>query len=499
MLAAIHAIKLRSIDHRSGWQIMTHFIGPALPRRTLFKTSSAAAFMAGLLPWSRPAAGGVSEHRLVAAPDRARLVPAPYGETAVWSYNGQVPGPEIRVRQGERLRVVVENRLREETTIHWHGVRVPNAMDGVPHLTQKPIAPGETFVYEFGCPDAGTFWYHPHQRSFEQVGRGLAGALIVEEPTPIQVDRDITWVLGDWRLLRDAQISDDFGNMMDTGMAGRIGNTVTINGRVTETFPVQAGERIRLRLINAANARIFGLEFKGHRPQIVAFDGQPVEPHTPDRVVLGPAMRVDLVIDMTGEPGARFQVIDSFYTGLEYRLVDFIYGDTPLREHPLETPIRLPKNPLPEPDLKAATRHEVAFGGGMMSGMMGGGMMGGGMMQGMRHGGVWTVNGVSATGHVMDPMLTLALGRSYVLALHNDTAWHHPIHLHGHSFRVIGRNGHPTTYKEWQDTVLMAPREKVEIAFVADNPGDWMLHCHILEHQEAGMMGVIRVAGGGAT
>jgi FtsP/CotA-like multicopper oxidase with cupredoxin domain len=351
----------------------------------------------------------------------------------------------------------------------------------------------------------------------EQVGRGLYGPLIVEEPNPLAVDRDITWILDDWRLLADASISGDFDNMMDTGMAGRIGNTVTINGRLPDTFPVRAGERLRLRLINAANARIFGLEFEGHQPQIIALDGQPVEPHAAgdDRIVLGPAMRADLIVDMTGAPGGRFRVIDTFYRDREYRLVDLVYADRPLRDNLPDTPIRLPNNPLAEPDLGTAQRHDVSFGGGMMGGMMGsgmrggmggmmdGGMMDGGMMdgemmermmQGMRHDGVWTVNGVSASGHVMEPMLTLSRGRGYLLALHNDTAWHHPIHLHGHSFRVVSRDGRPTRYREWQDTVLMAPDERVEVALVADNPGDWMIHCHILEHQAAGMMGVIRVA-----
>jgi len=167
-------------------------------------------------------AASSAEHHLVAHPGRAPLVGARYPETAVWSYNGTVPGPEIRDRQGERLRITVENQLAEETTIHWHGLRVPNAMDGVPHLTQKPIAPGETFIYEFEGPDAGTYWYHPHQRSFEQVGRGLYGPLIVEEREPIQVDRDVTWVLDDWRLLQDAQISDDFGGFMDASHNGRV-------------------------------------------------------------------------------------------------------------------------------------------------------------------------------------------------------------------------------------------------------------------------------------
>jgi FtsP/CotA-like multicopper oxidase with cupredoxin domain len=122
------------------------------------------------------------------------------------------------------------------------------------------------------------------------------------------------------------------------------------------------------------------------------------------------------------------------------------------------------------------------------------GMAGGNMMEMMQSGKIWFVNGVATLGHVMAPMLTLARGRSCVLSLANETMWWHPMHLHGHAFRVISRNGAPTARREWQDTVLMAPQETVEIAFVADNPGDWMFHCHVLEHQESGMMGVIRIA-----
>ncbi|WP_353642149.1 multicopper oxidase family protein [Mesorhizobium sp. WSM2239] len=470
-------------------------------------------------------AAAVREVRLRAAPGRVSLVPEPYGETPAWCYNGAVPGPEIRVRQGERLRVEVENGLAEETTVHWHGVRVPNAMDGVPHLTQTPIGAGERFVYEFDAVDAGTFWYHPHQRGFEQVGRGLYGPLIVEENEPVRVDRDVTWVFGDWRLTKSAQISDDFGNMHDIHHNGRVGNTVTINGRVPDSFAVSKGERIRLRLINAANARIFSLDFAGHEPIVIALDGQPVTPHAPDggQVVLGPAMRADLIVNMTGEPGSRVSVVDRFYQGLEYRLVDLAYADGPLRERAPDWPMELPANPLPEPDLETASRNEVVFNGGMMGemvaqdmgesmgpgapgSMMGdmkpGGMMGdmnsmmGGMMRMMNSGAAWFINGVAADegSHVMKPMLTLARDKSHVIAMTNATAWHHPMHLHGHSFRVISRNGQPTRRREWQDTVLLSPREKVEIAFVADNPGDWMFHCHVLEHQAGGMMGVIRVA-----
>lgn len=476
--------------------------GPTVTRRTLL-AATAATLAGAMLPVrsSRAArAPALHEIRLRTAAGRVRLVPEPYGETPVWCYNGRVPGPELRVRQGDRLRVIVENGLDAETTVHWHGLRVPNAMDGVPHLTQPPIGPGARFVYTFDAVDAGTFWYHPHARSLEQVERGLYGALIVEEPEPIRVDRDVTWVLDDWRLTRTAEIGEDFGNLHDMSHGGRIGNTVTINGRIPETFPVRRGERIRLRLVNAANARIFGLDFTGHAPIVIALDGQPVTPHAPEGglVVLGPAMRADLVLDMTGAPGHRVSVLDRFYAGNAYRLVDLAYADAPLRDRVPDWPVALPANPVPEPDLATAVRHEVVFTGGMMGGMVMQEMAG---LDGavvptidmMRAGRMWLLNGVAAEGHVMAPMLTLERGRSCVLAMTNATAWHHPMHLHGHAFRVIARNGRPTRHREWQDTVLVAPRERVEIAFVADNPGDWMFHCHVLEHQAGGMMGIIRV------
>ncbi len=475
---------------------------PALSRRGFLAGSGAAISM-------RPVwAGTPNTFTLRAAQGRAQLVPERWGETDVWCYGGAVPGPKIRVRQGDRLSITVENALAEETTVHWHGLRVPNAMDGVPHLTQAPIARGETFTYEFNAVDAGTFWYHPHQRSFEQVGRGLYGALIVEEADPPQVDRELVWVLDDWRLTQDASIAGDFGGFRDMSHAGRLGNTLTINARVPDAVPVRAGERIRLRLINAANARIFTLDFGDLAPQVIALDGQPVTPHAAPggRVVLGPAMRADLMLDVSAAPGTKVRITDRFFAQDAYGLVDLAVAETPLRDSPPDWDMALAPNPLPEPDIARARRHEVTFTGGMMGGMverqMGladdrggmGGMMGGGMMNRMHDSGIWFVNGVAAEGHILDPMLTLERDASHVIAMTNATAFHHPIHLHGHSFRVINRDGTPTAHREWQDTVLMAPRERVEIAFVADNPGNWMFHCHILEHQAGGMMGVIRVA-----
>ena len=476
----------------------------ALPmsRRQFLLTSTAAAASVAL-PWplralAKQGEPGLREYQLKLGSAAVPLLGPDRKNVAVWAYNGQVPGPTLRVRQGERLRVVVENGLAESTTVHWHGIRVPNAQDGVPYLTQEPIAVDARYVYEFECPDAGTFWYHPHQRSYEQVGRGLYGPLIVEERDPIRVDRDVTWVLDDWRIGRDGQISDSFGHPHDIAHGGQIGNLVTVNGTLMPAFPLRTGERVRLRLVNAANARIFALSFADHTPTIIAYDGQPVTPHAPadGRVVLGPAMRVDLILDDTGKPGGRYRVRDTFYRGLEYDLLELAYDTRPLREELLSTPVQLPANPLREPDLTAAERHEIRFQGGMMGNLSGATLNGRpmNMMQMMHSGKAWAVNGIVASGHVLDPVLILRRDRSYRLQLVNDTAWPHPIHLHGHSFRVLSRNGRPTPHREWQDTVLMSPEERVEIAFVADNPGDWMFHCHILEHQLGGMMAVIRVA-----
>jgi FtsP/CotA-like multicopper oxidase with cupredoxin domain len=283
-----------------------------------------------------------------------------------------VPGPEIRVRLGQSLGVAVDNRLDGDTTVHWHGLRIAKAMDGVPGLTQPPIAAGASFAYEFTPPDAGSFWYHPHVRSSEQQGRGLHGVLIVDEPSPIAVDRDIVWVLDDWRLTRDAAVHERFGNLMDASHAGRIGNTVTLNGRLADEVAVRAGERVRLRLVNTANARIFALTFAGHAPSVVALAGQPVASHASDggRLVLAPAQRVDLILDMAGTPGSRHRVVDSRDPRRPYRFVDLVYDRArPVRASPLDAPIRLAANNLAEPDLATARRHDIVLAGGAMGRM----------------------------------------------------------------------------------------------------------------------------------
>nr|WP_246709885.1 multicopper oxidase family protein [Rhizobium laguerreae] len=466
--------------------------------------ASAGLLLTATLPPLPAWAASSNEYRIVAEPGRARLAGPNGPETGVWTYGGTIPGPIVRLRQGEPARLVVENRLDQETTVHWHGIRLPNPMDGVPGLTQPPITPGESFLYEFTPPDAGTFWYHPHANSLEQLGRGLAGAVIVEEREPVAVDRDLLWLLSDWRLTEEGRIASGFGNHMEAAMSGRVGNTVTLNGKVSEAEPFLAGERIRLRLANGSLARIMALRFEGHRPVVIAIDGQPCDPHEPEagRILLGPAMRVDLMLDLQGEPERRYDVVDDFYDGLSYQVTQLAYDEAaPIRGRVADAALELPRNPLPEPDLGSAERHTLTLQGGMMStaGMSGlgnmNGMMGGGMM-GMGSGAVWAINGQSMTGdgHAgMEPALTFQRGRSIVLELRNETAWWHPMHFHGHSLKVLSRNGKPMPHRQWQDTVLMAPKDAVEVAFVADNPGCWMLHCHVMDHQMSGMMTVLRV------
>ena len=466
-------------------------------RRSALKLLAAAPFIGSCAATPSPSIPSV---RLAAGVTRQRLISEAYPETEVWAYQGSVPGPTLRYKQGDTLRVEFENHLPEETTIHWHGIRVPNAMDGVPHVTQAPVRPGGRFIYEFPLPDAGTYWYHPHARSQEQVARGLYGALIVEERDPPRVDRDLTWVLSDWRLAPDASQREDFDSLFDITHAGRIGNTVAINGRFTEkdgTLAVRSGERIRLRLINAAVARIFRIRFAEHAPRIIAWDGQPVAPYADDGgIVLGPGMRADVILDCVHEPGFRAEVHDDFYPRAPTRLMEVIYHGPPLREAISDTAIALQANALPEPDPERAVRHEVLFQGGAM------GTVRDALFDGQRvslarlvreHKIAWVVNGTAASGHGHARVMTLQRGGHYLLDLINETAWHHPIHLHGHVFRIISRNGVAALPRAWGDTVLLAPRERVEVAFVADNPGDWMLHCHVLAHQAAGMAAMLRV------
>jgi FtsP/CotA-like multicopper oxidase with cupredoxin domain len=197
-------------------------------------------------------------------------------QTPVWSYNGQIPGPVIHGKEATTLVIDFLNKLKEPSSIHWHGLRIDNAMDGVPGVTQEPVRPGENFTYRLKLEDAGTFWYHPHFNSSEQLERGLKGVLIVEEVEKQSWSRDLLWLLDDWLLQKDGTIYPQFNTGRDLMHDGRWGNVPTINGKFRPEYLVRPGERIRLRLINGANARIFSPRFEGLSADIIAVDGKPV-------------------------------------------------------------------------------------------------------------------------------------------------------------------------------------------------------------------------------
>jgi FtsP/CotA-like multicopper oxidase with cupredoxin domain len=413
--------------------------------------------------------------------------------TPVWGYNGRSPGPILRVRQGDELRVRLINQLEQPTSLHWHGVRIVNAMDGVPALTQEAVAPGKSFDYRFSCPDAGTFWYHPHIMSSEQVARGLHGVLIVEELDPPQADQDLVFVVDDWRLTRDGHVhAESFGSIAERAHAGRYGNTFTLNGSTNHEVPVKAGERLRLRICSVSNANVFGLKFDDHAMHVIAVDGQPVAPFEAENglVVLASGQRSDVIADMTGKPGTKSSIRLLTYDG-QHVVGQFVYHRSERRRTKLlDSPIALPANPL-DTKLDLANAQEVLL-------MMDGGAMGrmtgawvGAKWLGMRelidqHGLVWSFNGVA--GMPKQPLFKAEKGHTVKLRMVNRTSWPHAMHLHGHHFKQIERKPDGPSESFWRDTILINPREEFTMAFVADNPGKWMLHCHMLEHQEGGMM-----------
>lgn len=471
----------------------------SMSRREFIKSATASAGALAMMPRMAFAASGRATSLRAAPLEQAIRAGGP--RTNFWGFNGVVPGPVLKFRKGESVRIVVQNALEVDSAVHWHGVRVPNAMDGVPHVTQNPIRPGDAFVYEFALPDSGTFWYHPHQSSFEQVPRGLYGALIVEEDKPIEVDRELVWMLSDLRLDDDGRQTEDFGRILDVANDGRVGNQVLLNGKAAgaeHAVDVRSGERIRLRLVNAAAARIFQLSLADHAMNVIAFDGQAVEPHVVESLQLGPGMRADVVIDCMRAPGGRYLLTDSHRRNIG-PVASLTYSDArPLRDKALAAPIRLPPNQLPEPDLARATEHYIMFQGGMRGAPVIG------LVDGKpakthelmeRHGLAWTMNYTARHEHSLthEPFLHLKLGEHVVMRMINETDFVHPMHLHGHFFRVVAIDGKKTVQQPWRDTVIMGPRQTVDVAFVADNAGDWMYHCHILDHAAGGMMGTIRV------
>ena len=457
-----------------------------LSRRSVL-TGAAASALTLTLPSERPSAA-VNGLSLKAGPAQARLNGASGPQTAVWAYDGLVPGPTLRARQGEEFAVRFGNQLTEPTAVHWHGLRIANAMDGVPGLTQTAVAPGAEFAYRFTPPDAGTFWYHPHERSFEQVPRGLTGALIVEEKNPPQADQDLVLLINDWRIDGEGQLIGGFGARHDQVHAGRLGNRITVNGMPLAEFSVLANERVRLRIINACSARVLRLQLEASQPKLIAIDGQPVGPTTSygEALILGPGNRVDLMVDMVGAAGHVIPLAE--VSGERQELARLVFqGGQKRRAEPLVAPIALTPNPLSEPDRKDALVIPLV--------MTGGGKSETDMSILMGSGPVWQFNG--AAGMMMaaspesmamgEPLFRAPRGRTVHIRFENKTAWPHAMHVHGHHFRLLERSDGQKPQPFWWDTLLVQPGETMLVGFVADNPGKWMLHCHMLDHQASGM------------
>ena len=385
----------------------------------------------------------------------------------LWGFNGSSPGPELRFRAGDTAEIRFENGIDQGSAIHWHGIRIENAMDGVPYMTQPMVESGESFDYRFSLPDAGTYWYHSHNRSWEQVARGLYGPLIVEELNPPDVDHDITVIIDDWRIERTGEIIENFGNRHDFSHAGRLGTYARI---ITSVSEVRKGDRVRLRLINTATARVFPLEVSGISGKVVALDGMPLgAPEDIGRIMIAPAQRVDIIADVQDTVRFVFPTRQEPYPLGEITVSgENTAPDTsPITALPAAD-VRMPSE---TPDLRLVLR--------MQGGAMGGAHEGDD---------IWSFNGVS--GLTDDPWQTIPQGQTVRIQLINDTNFPHGIHLHGHHFHEVLEDG---SLGAFRDTTLLQRQQTRDIVCVFDNRGKWLMHCHMLGHQAAGMITWVEV------
>lgn len=420
------------------------------------------------------------DYELIAAPLDVELVAG--HTTQAWAFGPSAPGTELRVRQGQWLRVRFINHLPVATTIHWHGIRLPLEMDGVPYVSQLPVLPGEYFDYKFRVPDAGSFWYHPHVNSSEELGRGLVGPLIVEEREPTGFKHERTLSLKNWHVDEQGNFVE-FSVPREAARGGTAGRLITINGQPDAVVEMPAGQIVRVRLLNLDNTLTYRINLKGDfEARIYALDGNPITPRSLGKDYwLGPGMRICLAIRM---PAA----------GEELSLRDGSVRLGTLRsvassEAPGDWPPALPANPIAEPDLANAEKINFNF------------EWVGSVSVNTENGkppSLWQINGQAwdITDKTCSdrPIATLKKGKSYIFELKNMTQYQHPIHLHGMSFKVLSSNRHKIPEQYFTDTYLLGKNERAQVALVADNPGTWMFHCHVIDHMETGLMAAIEVA-----
>lgn len=442
-----------------------------------------------------------SNEMVLSATEHPLFLPGQNRSVPAWLYN-ETPFPVLRMPVGETARIRLANELREHTTIHWHGVRVPNAMDGVPYVTQTPVLPGEDFQYEFSPPDPGLFFFHPHCNTAEQLGRGLAGVLIVDDETEADFDDDVLCVLRDWRV-------DEMGNFLPfitndgAGRAGSFGDLRTTNLQVSPEIDVPAGADIRLRILNLDPTRNGEIGIAGAQAAVIAIDGNAVTPFSLSSWRLGPAMRVELSI-RTPPDGGSFRLLD-YFSAEPVTLAAFAAKGPALRSGEF-LPAGLSPAQLPEPDIENAVMHELKLSASAVATQypdLAPIVLPDGRIIDLLDSlcvsteTLWAVDGKTwpQQGHenAPPPILQFERGETAYIEFFNSSRYPHPMHLHGHTFKVLSASEliRPV---HWADTVLVMPDERVRIAFVADNPGNWMLHCHIIEHQETGMMAWFEVA-----
>ncbi len=450
------------------------------------------------------AAQGEPTMVLTAAPAKRRLRPEPAAETEVWAYNGEVPGPLIRLKQGQPARIRLENRLPQPTSLHFSGLRTVNAMDGVAGLTQQAVPPGGSFDSVFTPQDAGVSLYHPllpaePGRTSEQLERGLAGMFVVEEANwNGEIDREIVLMLDDWRLTEAHQVDPAFGVPADNARLGRLGNTLTVNGRpAPEVMKLPPRSRVRLRIGGIMNARILPMTFRGQsKATVIGIDGQPCEAFDPLRrqVIVAPGSRYDMVLDMPDAAGGEIVIAVALGEGIPVMRL-LAEGDPVAAKKPVPD---LPRNPgLPEAILlQSARRAEFNIGGGWdAKDPAGPGATADAIARKLPDAAkVWSLNFGFPSGVGGKPLFSAKKGTVVVLALVNRGSWPQVIRTHGHVFRVLH-----ALDDGWEpfflDTVIVPEGKTVRIAFTADNVGKWLIRSTIIEHMEGGVQAWFEVTG----
>nr|WP_314088333.1 multicopper oxidase family protein [uncultured Shinella sp.] len=460
-----------------------------LTRRTLMKGALVAGAYAGGVSLAERFGGFSAQAQakttLVARNAEALLTDKGPTKGVMTYGDGEIP-PVLRMQRGKPFALRLDNKLAEPTTVHWHGLRIDNRMDGVPFLTQPYVYGGDGFDYAFTPPDAGTFWYHPHCNTLEQMGRGLNGLIVVEDPADPVFDAEIVLNLRDWRLGGDGQFIAQF-KPRDAARAGTFGTVRTANWRQSPQYDAPSGGLVRLRLASTDVTRILALNVEGAEAQVIAVDGNPAaERFALDHLMIGPGQRLDLALRMPDTEGAVAALMDLRGTK-PATLATFRAVGTSLKRDIRDLPA-LAANPLSEPDLSAATELPFILSASAEERPKDG-------ICGSLGYNFWAINRVpwaDDTGDPTAPLAEMKAGKTYVFNVENPTPQIHPLHLHGLAFRPMNSNKQ-TIRPHFSDTYLILPDEKVQLALVADNPGDWVFHCHIIEHQKTGMTSYVRV------